>query len=127
VLGKADNLGAAAHGNPTRDPTRPYGDWAAGTYAVTGLAPVDRSDPEEVNTFGPWGKLVLDPTGGPALDGKRHGRYGLLLHGGRLSMSQRLRPTYGCGRVADADMERLVAHHRTDPITRCIVTEGAIS
>ena len=123
VLGKADTLGAAAHGNPTRDPTRPFGDTPAGTYDVTGWAPVDRSNPEEVNAYGPWGKLVMDPTGGPALEAKRNGRYGLLIHGGRLATGQRLRPTYGCLRVADADMERIVTHHRNDPVTRCIVTE----
>ena len=125
ALGKADNAGAAAHGNPTRDPTRPYGDCPIGTYDVTGWAPTDRSNTEEVDRFGPHGKLVLDPTGGPALEAKRNGRYGLLIHGGRLNMSQRLRPTYGCLRVSDAAMAEIVAHHRVRPITRCLVTEGA--
>ena len=123
ALGKADNGGAAAHGNPTRDPIRPYGDCPTGTFDVTGWAATDRSDTEEVDRFGPHGKVVLDPTGGPALEGKRNGRYGLLIHGGRLNMSQRLRPTYGCLRVTDAAMEQIVAHHRLRPITRCIVTE----
>ena len=123
ALGKADNAGAAAHGNPTRDPLRPYGDLPTGTYAVIGVSPVDRGDAEEVDRFGPWGKMVLDPEGGPALEAKRNGRYGLLIHGGRLSPAQRLRPTYGCLRVTDPAIEQIVAHHRADPITRCLVTE----
>ena len=86
------------------------------------VAAMEPEDAEEVDRFGPHGKVVLDPEGGPALEAKRNGRYGLLIHGGRLSPAQRLRPTYGCLRVADADMARLVTHHRTNPITRCIRT-----
>lgn len=122
-LGKADNLGAANHGNPSRDPRKPFGDLPTGSYAIRGLSPVDATDPEEINRYGPHGKFVLEPLSGDAFAGKENGRYGLLIHGGLPAAGQKLRPTYGCARLFDADMAQLVALHQQDPLRRCIVEE----
>ncbi len=123
-LGKADNAGAAAHGNPARDPLRPYGDLPTGTYVVLGWSPVDPEDVKEVNSYGLAGKLVLDPVGGEALQAKQAGRYGLLIHGGAPAADgSGLRPTYGCARVSNATMTSLAQLAVGDPFTRCVVTE----
>lgn len=84
---------------------------------------MDRSDAEEVNRYGPHGKLVLDPQAGQCLEAKQRGRYGLLIHGGLPAPGQKLRPTYGCARVFDADMARLAELHRREPVVRCLVDE----
>lgn len=124
VLGKADNAGAAAHGNPARDPLRPYGDLPTGTYEVLGWSPVDPEDVKEVNSYGPAGKLVLDPMAGDALLAKQAGRYGLLIHGGAPAADGTgLRPTYGCARVSNADMAHLAEVSVGDPFIRCVVGE----
>jgi hypothetical protein len=114
-FGKADNRGAADHKNSTRDPTLPYGDHPLGMYRITGWAPSSRA---EFATFGPAGKLVLDPYEGQALIAKANGRYGLLLHGGALGgpYPRGFRPTYGCLRLLDPDVLELVAWWRE---TRC--------
>lgn len=49
--------------------------------------------------------ISLDPTGGDALSAERNGRFGLLIHGGRLRDGA-LRPTFGCLRVDKASMRQ---------------------
>ena len=110
--GRADNSGAGAHGNPTRDSTKPYGDTPLGVYQVVGLSPVDQHDEHEVRQYGRQEKIVLDPISGDALKSKRNGRYGLLIHGGALSDNGQLRPTYGCIRLGDEDMWGLLVQYR---------------
>lgn len=94
--GKADNAEALAHGNPSRAPTRPYGDHPLGIYRITEFR-------EHYKDFGPW-FILLEPTAGPALVAARNGRSGLAIHGGPLNAEGRLRPTFGCVRVHDATL-----------------------
>lgn len=99
--GKADNQQAAKNGNPTRNPTRPYGDTPAGVYMPSR---VTRYDPPH-KTFGKYA-ILLEGEAGDALKARENGRSGLAIHGGR--GDGRLIATYGCIRVRDSDMQRLV-------------------
>lgn len=101
-LGKADNQSAAQHGNPARDPTLPFGDHPTGDYALVAIHRFD----EASSKYGP-GWISLDPTGGDALTAERNGRFGLLIHGGRLRDGA-LRPTFGCLRVDNATVRALL-------------------
>lgn len=107
AYGKADNLAAAARGNPTRDPTQSYGDTPTGNYRgyVNDLPRTPKNDA----TYGPQGVITLDPVSGQALTAKQNGRFGLLIHGGAPSAAGKLRPTFGCIRVANASMTALLA------------------
>ena len=95
--GKADSQIAAAHGNPTRDPTHVDGDHPAGTYHVVHI----QRDKPTPHSFGPF-FLLLDPTGGDALIAKKNGRAGLAIHGGDPAADGSLRATEGCLRVTNA-------------------------
>ena len=112
-FGKADNAGAIAHDNPTRNPLYAYGDSPLGKYRIMGCVPTG-TDPEEIRKYGVHGKLVLDPVGGQALQAKENGRFGLLVHGGGLggAAPYGFRPTYGCLRVLNDDMGTLVTRYR---------------
>lgn len=109
-LGKADNQRAIEAKNPLRDSTRPYGDTPSGTYA-----------PSKVTLFEPvhprLGKaaILIDGVEGNALIAKEEGRTGLAIHGGR--GNDGLVPTYGCVRVLDRDMEKLVMALGDLPVT----------
>lgn len=107
AYGKADNAAARAHGNPTRDPLKPWGDTPLGVYRCT-LATVAVT-PTIERKYGPFGYIVLDPLSGPALVARQNGRFGLLIHAGALNAQGKLRPTFGCVRIADGDMKNLRA------------------
>lgn len=110
---KADDEGAVAHDNPSRDPLHAYGDHPLGSSRITGWVPTG-TDPEEIRKYGVHGKLVLDPTGGQALQAKENGRFGLLVHGGALGgdAPYGFRPTFGCLRLLNDDMGSLVVQYR---------------
>jgi len=121
--GEADNTGAATHDNPEEDPTQLYGDHPSGFYRVTAIA---HPDPHR---YGP-AFLVLDPLEGEALEAKRTGRTGLGIHGGRLHADGRLRETFGCLRVDNATLDRVV-ELVTPELTagrivfyECVIAEG---
>lgn len=101
--GKADTAGAVAHNNPTRDPTKPYGDFAAGEYRME----VIEADPNNVTKFGHAQRIQLTGVAGDALAGVENGRFGILIHGGDLRNGE-LRPTFGCLRLQDSDMMMLI-------------------
>jgi len=105
-LGKSDNQAAKQRGNPTRNPLFSYGDTPTGDYRgyVNHLEPTQTND----NTYGPNGIISLDPQSGDALKAKKNGRFGLLIHGGRLRDSIHLRPTFGCVRVSDESMRKIL-------------------
>jgi len=94
----ADSGTAAAHGNPSEDPTRPFGDHPVGTYKIIGV--VWSRTAKEKQLYGPV-RLRLDPEGGQALEAKQNGRTGLAIHGGPVRDGA-LRATNGCLRVDDA-------------------------
>lgn len=108
ALGKADNLTAAGHGNPARDPLKPYGDTPAGTYEVPRLVSTGAGTAYGPDSYGPNGALVLKPVGGDALTAAANGRVGLLVHSGKIGAGNKLRPTHGCVRLRNGDMKSLV-------------------
>lgn len=109
AFGRADNSTAAAHGNSGRNPTLPYGDTPAGTYAIPRAVATGQGTAYNPRTYGPNGALVLRPTEGQALTAAANGRVGLLIHGGAPGSGGRLRATHGCVRLSDADQARLMA------------------
>lgn len=105
--GKADNVQASIHGNKSRDPLRPFGDTPTGVYRGHPVASAGQ-DQGTLRKYGPHGYISLDPISGDALQAKNNGRFGLLIHGGDPSTKGQLRPTFGCIRLANDDMERLM-------------------
>jgi hypothetical protein len=93
---------AKRHGNPTMDPTLPYGHLPTGTYR--GVISVPRH-PER--SYGSDPVIVLNPLRGQCAVAKANGRFGLLIHGGE-TRGDELRPTYGCLRLSDVAMGMLV-------------------
>jgi hypothetical protein len=106
--GKADSQRAAAHGNPERYPTLPFGDHPSGTYAVAAEVP----DKAPRASYGPF-FLLLDPVAGDALRAKENGRTGLAIHGGdpdpKPGPYGPLRATEGCLRVSNGDVAQIAA------------------
>ncbi len=105
-LGLADLTAALAHGNPTLDPLKPFGNLGTGTYQgyLTVAAP---NTPQDLRSYGPYRRIALHGISGDALKGKLNGRAGELIHGGAPSATGGLRPTHGCARVDDVNMELL--------------------
>jgi hypothetical protein len=114
---KSDNLAAAKAGNPARDPTRQDGDTPLGEYKAA-WCPAGASS----RSYGPYKRILLDPTAGDALAAKKNGRRGLMIHGGAPGYLGVLRPTDGCVRVADGTMLQL---ERFTKISRVTVTAAA--
>lgn len=102
--GEADNSGAVAHGNPIEDPTKAYGDHPAGSYRVLEVF----WDPQPVHSYGP-AFLKLEPTGGEAFTARVNGRSGIGIHGGDPGPNGELRPTFGCLRLSNENIQ-VVAH-----------------
>lgn len=102
-LGKADNARARAENNPTRDPLRRFGDTPLGLWrARIGRKMAD------TRTYGIHRVITLEGLGGDALRACQNGRSGIWAHGGALDLLRRLRPTFGCIRVADDHMAAIL-------------------
>lgn len=115
----ADKSGAVAHGNPQRDPAKPFGDTPTGWYngTIARFAPGQIKDPETLRSKGPYGYVALTATPnqlpgralGKAWEAQLNGRYGILIHSGDLSPHGFLRPTYGCIRLGNEDLKTLLS------------------
>jgi hypothetical protein len=106
--GIADHSAAVAHGNPNRSTVASYGNTPTGTYAIEKTVPTGAGTSRSAHSFGPHGAIVLVPTGGDAALAAEIGRTGLMIHGGDLSAAGGLRPTHGCIRLSNADMQQLL-------------------
>ena len=122
---KADTARAAAEGNPTRDPIHPYGDFPLGRYRVTGGSGVhvdlypwyvnDETDPGDFHIpaidrdDAMWAFKRRTPAGAVKV-----ARWGIDIHGGRLAADaqyvypHKMRPTFGCIRMLDRDLQNLI-------------------
>ena len=129
VIASFDALGRGSQG-PGDTQLQTNGNTPTGRYRVERL---ESTGAWNQSAYGPHGALRLQPLDGNAA---ASGRSGLLVHGGdpvaadSLSASFRpiggLRPTYGCIRVSNEDMRRLVQllfdeslnrqAHRSEPI-----------
>lgn len=95
---------ARKKGNLTCDPLRPFGHPPMGSYVVVGSFPPTYRHPRRPGRFGAVGGLILSPTAGDALASVSFGRSTVVLHGGPLDNSRRLRPTRGGIRMSDPDL-----------------------
>lgn len=101
--GEADNTGAQKANNVQEDPTQSYGDHP---YGVSRIAAIIR-DPKPVDTYGP-AFISLNPVSGEAWQGRINDRKGIGIHGGKLGPNGMLRATYGCLRMTNEDLVKLV-------------------
>ncbi len=92
--GKADSATAERAGNPRRESTKKDGDFPCGVYRVVSV----QRNKQPPRSYGA-AFLLLDPTGGEALEAKRNGRAGIAIHGGDAGAAGDLRATAGCLRV----------------------------
>ncbi len=104
--GKADDQQAALHGNPARDPLKPFGDTPLGIYSCEVGNPV--VTPKIAHSYGPNGYVVLTAISGQAKIAAKNGRFGILIHGGDLNGVGKLRPTFGCVRVPNDKLKILL-------------------
>lgn len=109
VYGRSDSTMASNHGNPSRDPTKLYGDTPTGTYTIPLAVATGNSTSYNNHSYGPNGALVLKPESGQAATAATNGRKGLLIHGGDPGAGGKLRATHGCLRLSNADMAKLMA------------------
>lgn len=119
ALGKADRKTAAAKGNPTGDPLKPYGDTPCGTFELIDIVQTGEDAEIDSSKYGKHGAIRLRPTEGQAARAALADRTGSMIHGGEASSSGDLRPTNGCVRVSDDDMRLLL-----EAIARLTISEG---
>lgn len=101
---QSDLMAAIKAGNPSRDALKPYGNTPLGRYRGTLGAVLQ---PER--SYGPHRVIELQPLDGDALTAAKHGRDGLLIHGGDLAPDGiNLRPTHGCVRLSNRDQKLLL-------------------
>ena len=108
VCGRASDRAAAAHGNPGRLTTMPYGDTPLGTYRMRQILPSGRGTTYGDKEYGPHGVVVLDAVSGDAALAEAAGRFHIFIQGGVSGPQKRLLATNGCLRLSDADQKRLV-------------------
>jgi hypothetical protein len=108
VCGRADGEAAGRHGNSSRHTLLPFGDTPLGRYRIAGILPTGRRTNLSGERFGPYGVVLLKPTAGDAALADANGRFHTAIHGGKLGLGRRLRPTNGSLRLADKDQRRLV-------------------
>jgi hypothetical protein len=105
--GRADLGTASTQGNPGAIATKPYGHSPTGDFSVRGLRVVTAA---EMAKYGAQDALRIDGITGEAMVRKANGTHDLLIHGGRpnLASPTLLRPTNGCLRLLDVDMQSLL-------------------
>ena len=86
----------------------PYGDTPSGAYKILNVANTGDGTPYDKDKFGPNGALRLDPVSGDAATAKANQRSGLMIHAGRPSANGGLRPTNGCIRMSNDDIQSLI-------------------
>lgn len=101
--GEADNSGAQKANNVQEDPATSYGDHPYGVSRVQRVI----HDPKPRDSYGP-AFISLAPVSGQAWQARLNGRTGIGIHGGKLGANDILRVTYGCLRMADDDLVRLI-------------------
>jgi hypothetical protein len=108
-LGRADENIASNHGNPLALSTKLYGHTPTGVYqSDNSVIPSGPNTPYNEDSYGAKGIIWLDPQSGVALTAKNNGRTGLAIHGGKPGSQGKLRPTNGCVRLSNPDMEQFI-------------------
>ncbi len=124
VLGKSDTQIAEEYGNPSRDPTQPYGDTPTGVYEVAGYKTTGTHH-YPAHSYGHFGAIALKAREGQAMVAEENGRTGLLIHSGDPGHGGQLRPTNGCLRLSNGHMRKLLHSISRDNVTvgQCVVSE----
>jgi hypothetical protein len=105
--GRADRGVAKQHGNDGAVSTKKFGDTPTGSYQITGLRPVTEAEKPK---YGAQDALKIDGVSGNAMIRKANGTNDLRIHGGRPTLGTALlRPTNGCLRLLDIEMQDLLA------------------
>src|SRR4051812_47414562 len=104
---------ATRHGNPGRDPLRPWGDAPSGDYQLLAKGPAPEGSEAEYGNH----VLVFQPMGGTALEAEAFGRLLLLVYAGPAGKDGRLRPTQGGVRLQPELFDQLLREVRRDPET----------
>ncbi|MGT2505595.1 L,D-transpeptidase [Cupriavidus basilensis] len=113
IIGRSSRSWPDGHGgrtqnqNTTLDSLHKDGNTPTGEYRVTTFAPNGGSTGRSVETYGPHGVFVLDPSGGDALIAKNNGRVGLYIHSGHRMPDGSLMSTEGCLRMGDDHIKGL--------------------
>ncbi len=107
--GKSDNAAAIEHGNPRRDPLLPFGDIPTGEFDAVQTVAALPATSDNLRSYGPGVRFVLNGIAGAAATAVRNGRFGILIHGGATGSGSpvplnSLRPTHGCLRVDDSSI-----------------------
>jgi len=107
VLGRGSTkVKGTPTGNATRSPFGYAGDTPTGTYTSSGILGTKGQDQK---SYGPWGKIPINASGGDALLAQEvFGRSHLLIHGGAPGKFDGYNPTLGCLRLTDKDMKQLI-------------------
>jgi hypothetical protein len=127
VGGRASDAPAKAHGNPNRVTTLPYGDTPLGVYRLRQVLETGEAAGYDIRQYGPCGLVVLDAVSGDAALAEAAGRFHVFIQSGDLGIDKRLRVTNGCLRMANKDLEKLVAAVRshTGMLCECIESWAA--
>lgn len=129
VAGRASSLLAARHGNPTREPTLPYGDTPTGVYRVTQSMPVGHSMADASHRFGGQSVLLLQPVSGDAALAEANGRFHLYIQADAPGDNSALRSSAGSLRLKATAMAELVDLVATRPqiAVHCVEAPGLVS
>lgn len=117
-LGLASKSLANEKGNPRLDPTKGFGNTPTGSFDVLGTLPASE-EPKLRDSFGPIPRLRIVGRSGDALVREAWAKDTLRIHGGRKAdqKNRYLRPTAGCIRVFNADMQSLLDYIQKHEIT----------
>jgi len=102
---------ASQHGNPGRDPLRPWGHPPLGMYRFLAQGPVPAGCDIEYGGQA----LVFQPETGKALEAEAFGRLLLIVYAGPAGKAGRLRPTQGGLRLEQSTFDAVVAALAPDP------------
>jgi uncharacterized membrane protein YgcG len=102
---------AAQHGNPGRDPLRPWGHPPLGLYRYLAQGPVPAGCDIEYGRQA----LVFQPETGKALEAEAFGRLLLMVYAGPAGKAGRLRPTQGGLRLEQSTFDALLEALAPDP------------
>ena len=107
AIGRSADVLAERSGNLDRLPTLPFGDTPLGRYRIIRIEPAP-TQPLQLGSFGPHGRIILGPLAGEAILAEAAGRFEIAIQGGRPGSDGGLRPTDGGVRVEDVTIWTLL-------------------
>jgi hypothetical protein len=126
IAARASDEIAAAHGNPTRATTLPYGDPPLGSYRYHGMASTGEGTKYRRDLFGPLDVIVLTGSSGHAALADANGRFEIMIHGGPLAAGGGLRAGTGHFRISDPDLTAVSDLIRRARTAFCVCEEAQL-